>query len=555
MIGVVTSDSGDQRIAAEFFELFKIAWQPYRSGQRYEAVLDMVGEPLECDAKLLVVYGSREFPVDGTRSSKGLPPIGSGRYLIWEEQRIPLYQRSRVFEVDNGPLCEYESGGVCAFWRNQGSRSAVRVGYDLLAEIGSLLTNGQPIEQAEIPTLELHIAFLRSLFIRAGVRFVELPPVPSGYSFVAALTHDVDHPSLRAHGADHTVAGFLYRALAGSIRQALKGRLRWLEVLRNWAAALQWPLVYAGLTSDPWLRFVEYPKLEGGAGRSTFFVIPFAKTPGKKGDGPAPHFRAAAYGAQDIQNEIRTLRNSGSEIGLHGIDAWWGVERAQMEFDEIRRVSDCSELGVRMHWLYFSDQTLEVLDKAGFDYDSTVGYNGTVGYRCGTGQVFKPLQASRLLELPLIVMDTALFYPDHLNLHPRDAWNRVKQLMNQATALGGAFTINWHDRSIFAERQWGEFYRSTVQELAGRGGWITTAANAVAWFRKRRSVSFDAVDWENGTLRLKPCSNFDHSTPALTARIYPGDGSCSEVSVPGATSDSAWVDVAWRAIQPHPSCT
>ena len=44
-------------------------------------------------------------------------------------------------------------------------------------------------------------------------------------------------------------------------------------------------------------------------------------------------------------------------------------------------------------------------------YDSTIGYNETVGYRAGTTQPYRPLAASRLLELPLHVMDTALFYP------------------------------------------------------------------------------------------------------------------------------------------------
>ena len=29
------------------------------------------------------------------------------------------------------------------------------------------------------------------------------------------------------------------------------------------------------------------------------------------------------------------------------------------------------------------------LEKAGFSYDSTVGYNETIGYRAGTAQVFK----------------------------------------------------------------------------------------------------------------------------------------------------------------------
>ena len=56
---------------------------------------------------------------------------------------------------------------------------------------------------------------------------------------------------------------------------------------------------------------------------------------------------------------------------------------------------------------------------AGATYDSTIGYNETVGYRAGTTQVYKPLEMTRLLELPLHVMDTAMFYPAYRALAGR----------------------------------------------------------------------------------------------------------------------------------------
>ncbi len=45
--------------------------------------------------------------------------------------------------------------------------------------------------------------------------------------------------------------------------------------------------------------------------------------------------------------------------------------------------------------------TPSILDEAGFSYDSSAGYNETVGYRNGTTQVFRPLGTKTLLELPL----------------------------------------------------------------------------------------------------------------------------------------------------------
>jgi hypothetical protein len=69
-----------------------------------------------------------------------------------------------------------------------------------------------------------------------------------------------------------------------------------------------------------------------------------------------------------------------------------------------------------MHWLLQDATTISVLEEAGFAYDSTAGYNETVGYRNGTAQVFRPLGARTLLELPMHIQDGALFYRKRLEL-------------------------------------------------------------------------------------------------------------------------------------------
>src|SRR5262249_4862353 len=161
----------------------------------------------------------------------------------------------------------------------------------------------------------LHIRLLRNLITANGVRLVEIPPVPYGHRYVACLTHDLDHPSIRRHKFDRTMLGFLYRATLGSLSQLLRGRLSARGLARNWAAAAALPLVYLGLAKDFWLNFSRYTELEGGA-PSTFFVIPFADRPGRN----APSARAARYGAAHISDQLRELAASGCEVALHGID-------------------------------------------------------------------------------------------------------------------------------------------------------------------------------------------------------------------------------------------
>jgi hypothetical protein len=144
-------------------------------------------------------------------------------------------------------------------------------------------------------------------------------------------------------------------------------------------------------------------------------------------------------------------------VGLHGIDAWLDSDKGVEERAHVSRVTGSSTSGVRMHWLFFDDGSARRLDDAGFVYDSTFGYNDTVGFRAGTGQPFRPLTARHLLELPLIVMDTALFYPTYLDLTKDAAKQMVWPLLDELDRHGGVITVNWHDRSLAPERLWDSF--------------------------------------------------------------------------------------------------
>jgi hypothetical protein len=312
--------------------------------------------------------------------------------------------------------------------------------------------------------------------------------------------------------------GFLYRAVFRSVRNVLRGRATLRQMLASWLAALKLPFVYLGLAKDFWLKFDNYPMLEGG-GRSSFFVIPFENDPGTGADGPAPGRRATRYRASDISDQIRNLKLRGCEIGLHGINAWLDAAKAREEAEEIRRVSGADPVGVRMHWLYFNEQSPIILEQAGMDYDSTVGYNETVGFRAGTTQVYKPLGVDRLLELPLHVMDTALFYPSHMDLPPKEAWRRVGRIIDCADRFGGTITVNWHDRSIAAERCWDDFYGDLVRELQSRGAWLAPAAEVVSWFRKRRAATFEVEAGSPGRYSVASTVERHDALPKLRLRI------------------------------------
>ena len=260
--------------------------------------------------------------------------------------------------------------------------------------------------------------------------------------------------------------------------------------------------------------------MEGGL-PSTYFVIPRKDNPGRNSKGPAPKFRAAKYEAQQIVgNGFGSLQGSGVRSRLHGIDAWRDSFKGREELETIRSLTGNSEIGVRMHWLYYDQQSPATLEAAGAAYDSTMGYNETVGYRAGTMQVFKPMNTDQLLELPLLVMDTALFYPDYLDLSPQEAKARLSRIVDGALQFGGCLTINWHDRSLAPERLWGGSYQDLIEDLKNRGAWFATAGQAVAWFRKRRSAAFEPNSVESGAVRNMVTVKRVNDLPGLRLRIH-----------------------------------
>src|ERR1700722_11836290 len=520
MIGVL-ADSSDHAVVRKFFELFKTPWEFCRADRKYDVVLCSGNARFEGDAKLVVMYSGSETQFDHEQKAQSRCAPGNPHVLSHQEDRISIYGNMITFpQMGNGLLVDEDSRECAAYLDEREERVLARIGYVLFSEVRTLLTAGQPIANASLPALELHIAFLRELITRNGIPLVEIPPVPDGYQFVACLTHDVDHPAIRRHKWDHTMFGFLYRAVFGSLRSVIRGRMPVRDMFENWAAALKLPFVHLGLVKDFWREFDDrYLELEKGL-CSTFFVIPFGGRAGNKSSGPAPSIRAVQYGAEEIAGAIHKLTAAGCEVGLHGIDAWMDSTKGRQELDEIRRVTGASEVGVRMHWLYFDQQSPARLEAAGAAYDSTFGYNETGGYRGGTTQVYKPLNANQLLELPLHIMDTALFYPSHLALLEAQAKKLLAPMLDNAVRLGGTLTINWHDRSLAPERLWGAFYSDLIQDLKHRNAWFASAGQATAWFRKRRSAEFESEGIEPDAVRAKVGVDQRDNLPALRLRIH-----------------------------------
>jgi hypothetical protein len=518
MIGVVVQ-AKERAIVAEFFELFKTPWEFYRTDGCYDVVL-CSSNSFRCEAsRLVLMLGGSVTPFDVEKKVRVKSQLG-GLIRSEDGRRLPVYGLMATFpDYSSGLLKEEGTQGAVVVVSQCGHTTVLRVGYNLFEEVRFLLTAGQPVENAGIPTLEEHISLLRDWITLAGIPSVEIPPVPDGHSFIACLTHDIDHPVLRNHWCDHTMFGFLYRSTIGTALNVCRGRQPVKSLWKNWGAACLLPFVYLGIVRDFWGAFDRYLEIEAGHG-STFFVIPRRGYAGRRTKGAGPAMRATRYTVDELRPQLRRIISSGGEVGVHGLDAWLDIDEGRKEFEKVAHAVATTELGVRMHWLYFDENSPAVLEQAGFTYDSTVGYCETVGYRAGTAQVYRPPGVMTLLELPLHVMDTALFYPSYLNLAQDEAERLTLGLVNDMQRIGGALTINWHDRSIAPERLWEDFYLRLVGELKRREAWLPNAGQAVGWFKKRRSATLESSWSGTGTIKVRGQLDKIDALPGLKIRVY-----------------------------------
>jgi len=379
--------------------------------------------------------------------------------------------------------------------------------YDFFRKIRDLLTNGRA--HLHEPHCEILIDELRTQ-LKEYILLVEIPPVPWGHPYMVALTHDVDVTSVRE--CRFSTSGY---AAYQCFRQ------------KNIRAGIRLLLGGYGFGADPWALFDHWMTFERRMGvRSTFFFVPRKDDPGIS----AHPYRAVHY---DVNHDkLKSLTKGGWEVGVHGIDNWTDVEQGKQERSAIWGNTG----GNRTHWLMFDKKSWQVLDEAGYTYDTTFGYNDDAGFRAGTLQAYRPEFSSRLLELPLHIQDLGLFgkfcwaqsetgweRTPCLHLDEPGARRHCDRIFDYAMKYGGAVTILWHYENLTPPRNWSETYSYLIKRALADSAWVTTAGNVVEWFEGRRNVRITSTN-ENQNVTICTEGEFPAGpTHSLTMRIYVTD--------------------------------
>jgi peptidoglycan/xylan/chitin deacetylase (PgdA/CDA1 family) len=245
--------------------------------------------------------------------------------------------------------------------------------------------------------------------------------LPAGCRFGVCLTHDIDHLGLREHFVD----GFLVRYAGNVVRQNLFGRFRPIRLVDGLAG-----IAMAGVGVDRWDTVGELLEAEQRAGvRATWFCAV------RKGLG-------IAYDHAALGETLKTLRDAGHEIGLHGQSHDDGDALAA-EVSDLESLAGTPIQGLRMHYLRLSSSTLDGMQKAGLSYDSTT--MDRTDMDPATHKLPAPIVAREgLLEVPLHVMDSTLFSVTGLAFGADEAIAYTRRLFARAEELGRVVTINLH---------------------------------------------------------------------------------------------------------------
>jgi len=506
------------------------AAQDRNPGSKLGQIGFFVAEPLETIYREIAGFLGVPFCVDNVELPNYKAIIVDGISLSCLKELIPnLAGRDRGNPLPLIMVCGPVTGGTSGL-------RLMTLPFNLGLEGTRLLMEGREFTDENVgePILDLMLEEIRKVLRREVINYIELPPVPWGYSYAMTLTHDLDILSLKEMPIARTFLGYFYRSSVLNWKRWRAGKVQTSEYCQAlWEMARTW-LAKVGIGQDVWQRalptLIELEKrLEV---RSSLYFMPFPKKPGilperlrksrDKDSQSAPANRASFYEVSMHKQMLNRLEQDGWEAGVHGIDAWHDIPAARAEYDRVANLTGQENIGVRMHWLYFkSPQSYEVLEEGGFQYDATVGFNEVVGFRAGTLQPYHPLNCQTLWELPLHIQDGALLGEEYLDLNREDAFHQAKPILDWAKRFGGAVSLLWHNQSFTAPRFWGEVYERLIAQGKMDGAWIAVPRDVLRWFTLRRAcevgLSIEGTHWQITCAGPSiPANPLDVSDPSVT---------------------------------------
>lgn len=247
----------------------------------------------------------------------------------------------------------------------------------------------------------------------------------------AIISHDIDHIKVFEHlFKDVIIPKFMTRMhielFSGkiSVREYM---LRWADFFKN-----KWQNI------DELITFNNINKVP-----SSFFIAV------NKGIG-------LNYSNTAAMLWIDQMKHRSCEIGLHGID-FDNMEAIKKEFDLFSSLTEQNNFGIRMHYVRNDGETYQLMERAGYRYDSTE-------------HAFKnPYKIGNMWEFPFQIMDGWVIEDGKKwqSLNLAKSKEKTKVLIDQAESLDLKYLgIDFHDRYFsHSFNTWLEWYIWLVDYL------------------------------------------------------------------------------------------
>lgn len=296
-------------------------------------------------------------------------------------------------------------------------------------------------------------------------------PWPQGREYALVLSHDVDY--LAVHAWDNLV-------------QAGKAVMRHLVRQRDagdaWRAGVGY-LRAVAQRRDAYSGITEILAGERALGVKSSFQVAVGHR----------HPNDVNYHVEDegVCADLRAILEAGFELNLHG--SYRSTENVQWYVDEVELLTRrlARPLGSRQHFLSFDyDRLFEAQERAGIEYDMSIGYPDRTGPRAGFSFPYFPYNLReerpyRVLQIPLMLMDVTL--RGYMGLRPEPARAVIEAQLDELRTKGGAASAVWHPIVFGGARDPGydRLYFDMVRRVGATGGWAADGRSVNAHWRAR----------------------------------------------------------------------
>jgi len=211
-------------------------------------------------------------------------------------------------------------------------------------------------------------------------------------------------------------------------------------------------------------------------------------------DGDSPFDSDYKINNVKVMNRIKMIQERGCEVGLHpSFNSYLNYNMLKSQKIKLDNVVKNNNYGCRQHYLRWkTPDTWRILEKAGFLYDSSMGFADHEGFRCGFCLPFKPYDVieNRVInvwELPFAIMDGTLCEPNYRNLSFQQCQDLILEYIEKTKEIKGALVFIFHNTFFDRFIRWKDVFEEVIAHIGSQNVFCRSGREIIEWWEKRKS--------------------------------------------------------------------